>query len=483
MPRLSLYRPEKGNDFKFLDRVIEEQFQVGGTDVYVHKYIGPVTETSEENTPGTTGQTSGFLDELSIQDVILMENRDRKYDENIYVMRTIYQMQDLDFNLSQFGIFLNNDNIFLHFHLRNTVGTLQRKIMAGDVIELPHLKDEYALGDEPAVALKRFYVVQEVMRPSNGFSQTWYPHLLRAKCVPLVDTQEYADILDRELIDADGNPTGSTIGDLISNKDQALAINNLILEQAEADAPLSGYDTKQLYVLPTDGSNFDETLLLEDTSRETPLSDLFANEEDAIARAAAYGPTAPINPVAGGKWYNNATSTLSVYEGGAWKAIPVSIGDTYYDGTDVMYWTGTRWTANHTIDTTSVYKSPTKDYYVGYLTGDGTPPNGAPYSFGISFPTSPVEGQFHLRTDYYPNRLFRWNGTNWMKFEDNVRMTLTNSYDSTVTNNVNVPQENIRMRQTQRTGFINNNNTATIAGKVVEERQALSQVLKPKADN
>jgi len=30
MPRLSMYRPEKGNDFKMLDRNIAEQFQVGG---------------------------------------------------------------------------------------------------------------------------------------------------------------------------------------------------------------------------------------------------------------------------------------------------------------------------------------------------------------------------------------------------------------------------------------------------------------------
>ena len=42
MPRLSLYRPEKGNDFKFIDRAINEQFQVGGTDVLLHKYLGPV---------------------------------------------------------------------------------------------------------------------------------------------------------------------------------------------------------------------------------------------------------------------------------------------------------------------------------------------------------------------------------------------------------------------------------------------------------
>ena len=411
MPRLSLYRPEKGNDFKFLDRVIEEQFQVGGVDIFVHKYIGPAESTDPNNTPGTATQTSGILGELGIQDIILMENRDRKYDESIYVMRGIYQMQDLDFNLSQFGIFLNNDNIFMHFHLRNCVGTLGRKIMAGDVIELPHLRDEYAM-DDMTTAIKRFYVVQDVTRASSGFSQTWYPHLLRVKCIPLTDTQEYAQILDQVQVDSQGNSTGQTLRDIMSTYDQNIAINDQIIAQAEADAPLSGYDTHQLYVLPTKD---DGTLDLEEASRD------------------------------------------------------IQIGDATWN--------------NHTIDASSVFKTPNKDLYVGYLTGDGKPPNGAPYTFGISFPSGPIEGQFHLRTDYFPNRLFRWNGRNWMKFEDNVRMTLTNSFSSTATNSTSVPQGQSGMRQTQRTGFINNNSTATIAGVVVQERQALSQVLKPRADN
>jgi hypothetical protein len=410
MPRLSLYKPEKGNDFKFIDRVIEEQFQVGGVDVFVHKYVGPDLDGNPDNTPGTTSQTSGIFDELSIQDVILMENRDRKYDEDIYVMRGIYQMQDLDFNLSQFGIFLNNDNIFMHFHLRNCVGTLGRKIMAGDVIELPHLKDEYAL-DDSSVALKRFYVVQDVTRAATGFSQTWYPHLLRVKCAPLVDTQEYADILDNEIKDTQGNPAGS-LRDLISTYNQNIAINEQIIAQAEADAPLSGYETQQMYVMPLKA---DGTLDLQD-----------ASDIDA---------------------------------------------DASIDG--------------HTADASSIYKSPQKDMYVGYLTGDGRPPNGAPYSFGISFPTdTPVEGQFHLRTDYFPNRLFRWNGTVWMKYEDNVRMTMTNADNPEVPNrSSSTSTYTTENRQTQRVGFINNNNTATIAGEVVPERQALSKVLKPKADN
>ena len=41
MPRLSLYKPEKGNDYTFMDKQIHEMFTVGGTDIFVHKYLGP----------------------------------------------------------------------------------------------------------------------------------------------------------------------------------------------------------------------------------------------------------------------------------------------------------------------------------------------------------------------------------------------------------------------------------------------------------
>jgi hypothetical protein len=450
MPRLSLYRPEKGNDFRFIDRVIEEQFQVGGTDILVHKYLGLPPEADSANTPGTAGQISSISPELGIQDIILMENRDRHYDPNVFVMRGIYQMQDLDFNLSQFGIFLNNDNIFLHFHLRNCVETLERKLMAGDVLELPHLKDEYAM-DNAQVAMKRFYVVQDVTRAANGFSQTWYPHLLRVKCVPLVDSQEYSEIMG---LDA-GAGDGTTIGDLMSTYNQNIAINNQIVAQAELDAPLSGYDTNQMFVLPVKD---DGTLNLQDASMDDNNPD--ASWDWTDTEGAVYSSVEPVNPDVGTKWVN----------------------DSNPDNLVLKMWNGHFWAGN-AVDASSIFKTPKKDLYVGYLTGDGRPPNGAPYSFGIEFPTLPIEGQFHLRTDYFPNRLFRFNGQHWMKYEDNVRMTMTNTYDSSVVNTTTSTQEVKKMRQTQRTGFINNNTTATIAGKVVQERQALSQVLKPKADN
>jgi hypothetical protein len=92
MPRLSLYRPEKGNDFKFIDRAINEQFQVGGTDVFLHKYLGPVNPEEGESSP-TTPNNSSSIPELGIQDLLFMENRDRSYSENVYVLRGIYTLQ------------------------------------------------------------------------------------------------------------------------------------------------------------------------------------------------------------------------------------------------------------------------------------------------------------------------------------------------------------------------------------------------------
>lgn len=401
MPRLSLYRPEKGNDFRFLDRVINEEFQVGGTDILVHKYLGPANPAEGESTAITPNQ-GGDIPELGIQDLLLMENRDRRYEPDVYVVRGIYSMQDLDFNLSQFGLFLQNDTVLMHFHLRSSTEALGRKIMAGDVIELPHLKDEYAL-DNSLVALKRFYVVQDVIRPANGFSPTWYPHLVRAKCVPLVDSQEFAEILDSD----SGAGDGSTLRDLISTYQKSIDINDQIIAQAEADAPQSGYETQHLFAWPERRDN-----------GHVDIADASITDEDASVDNAA-------------------------------------------------------------LDASIVLQSPDRNVYVGYMTGDGVPPNGKPYGFGITFPTNPVNGQFHLRTDYLPNRLFRWDGSHWIKYEDNVRMTLNNFGASDTASGTFAGKA---VRQTQKTSFINNTNTATIAGEVVQERQALSKALRPKAD-
>ena len=111
--------------------------------------------------------------------------------------------------------------------------------------------------------------------------------------------------------------------------------------------------------------------------------------------------------------------------------------------------------------------TPDRIGYNGYLLGDGIPTNGEAFGHGIAFPVSNQNGDFFLRTDFNPNRLFRYDGNRWVKQEDNVRMTMSQS----------------NTKATQKGTFVNNTNTSTIGGETVVERQSLSKALRPKADN
>jgi hypothetical protein len=461
MPRLSLYRPEKGNDYRFIDRNAWEMFQVGGTDVLVHRYIG-TGAAIQGDTPSTPGYATDNV--ANIQDLLFLENRDRKYDPDIYVMRGVYNISDIDFNLSQFGLFLQNDTIFITFHITDTVEKLGRKIIAGDVIELPHLKDEYALNDL-TFALKRFFVIEEVTRAAEGFSATWYPHLYRAKCKPLVDSQEFKQILDGiadsdsyqgsynpdityypgdVVLAADGKKyqvlqevTGvvppnatyfalaDTLRDVVSTYEKEMQITAAVLNQAEADAPRSGYDTSKYYTLQRTDDGTAE-LASVDATQVTVDAQTQATDED------------------GNLLYDTDSN-------------PIYVGQT----------------------ASSVILPAGGDGYEGYLTKDGVPPNGAPFTAGISFPNNPVNGQFALRTDYLPNRLFRFDGARWRKFEDNVRMTMSNLGASDVATGTFAGKD---VRQTQKATFINNPTVSTIDGHTVKQKQGLSKALRPEAD-
>ena len=341
-----------------------------------HKYLGPRNPLDGEATPDRPEYNN--LDVANIQDLLFLENRDRKYDQDIYTLRCVYSVQDNDFNLSQFGLFLSNDTIFVTVHINSSVKTIGRKVISGDVIELPHLLDEYALNDLDS-ALKRFYVVEDVTRPTEGFSQTWYPHLYRLKLKQIYDSQEFSDILD---LPAKEGST-DTLRDLLSTAQTEMRINQAIVAQGESYAPLSGYDTAHYYTLAVD-------------ERGRPIiKDDGKGEEQA--------------------------------------ATPIRKG------------------------------------YRGYLMGEGVGLNGAPFGVGAFFPADldPQDGDYFLRTDFQPNRLFRYDGRRWVKVEDNVRMTMTNSVE----------------RQTQKGTFINNTRVDVICGEEIPERQSLSTALRPRADN
>ena len=388
MPRLSIFKPEKGNDYKFFDRNIKEMFTVGGTDLHFHKYLGPYdqgdTNKDGEASPTQPQYSGDSLNERTIQDLLFLENRDRKYSPDVYIVRGIYNVQDIDFNLSQFGMFLQNDTIFLTVHMNDIVERLGRKPMSGDVVEFPHMKEDYSLDESIPIALKRYYVIEDVNRAAEGFSQTWWPHLLRLKLKTLVDAQEFRDII------GDATTTGS-VANYMSTYNREKTINDQVVAQAELDSPKAGFNYKQYYVAPIDERGNIRT--------------------------------------------DNVQSTDRV-------------------------------SSNKTIN--AVIDTPAASHYGFYLDGDGVAPNGNPAGFGITFPTSNVDtGDYFLRTDYLPNRLFRFDGTRWVKMEDSVRITMSNT----------------DTKENWKTKFVNASGTTTINGLTVDQRQSLTNALKPKADN
>jgi hypothetical protein len=285
MPRLSLYKPEKGNDYKFIDRQASEMFQAGGTDVYLHKYLGANTDatnaTADQPHYASTAVTN-------IQDLLFLENRDRKYDQEIYRIRGLYNVQNIDFNLSQFGLFIDNDTLYMTVHINDFIKYIGRKPISGDVIELPHLRDDFALNDFD-MSLPRYYVIEDVGRASEGFSVTWFPHLYRLKLKKITDSQQYADIFSMPAKDANGDPvSGTTLKDLLSTYNKELAINAQVVAQAEADAPKSGYETRQFYTLAVDPKTGKPVL---ETADETTLdaSQLSYKTNDNNARPVRTG--------------------------------------------------------------------------------------------------------------------------------------------------------------------------------------------------
>jgi hypothetical protein len=560
MPRLSLYHPIKSNDYRFFDKTISQMFTAGATDLYVHKYLGP---TNQGASIDYTQPEYAELNPTNIQDLLFLENRDRTYDPNIYRLRGHYNVQNLDFDLSQFGLFLNNDIIFITVHYNDMIDLVGRKLMVGDVIELPHLLDYNPLKETIPVALKRFYQITDGNFASEGFSPTWYPHLWRIKCEPLVDSQEFSQILNEPinqdnylgLWDKDKTyPAGYVISygdknyiskievpigiappnntyweldtaqdlkDILSTYNKNIDINNANLEEAKRNLPKAGYDRSQLYIVPTYGEYSENGVTSGKNNQPAPPVNVNTNASGApitvtgtvaMMRNPKYKNASPVIRIPKNAvksiWDMTADTDFGADPIDAFvqmsleslELAPEAIGngsgplqgDRILVAQSLGVITGPYGTADNTYATADqnpelpgftgtvstqmdfradcdpayqyIARSSPRSfgYTTGYLSGDGQAPNGFPTGAGIAFPQNPKVGDYFLRTDYFPQLLYRWDGKLWIRISTNVRTET--SFNATNTS--------------QLSGFINNEQqTVLTSGTTVPQSQPLSSIL------
>ena len=387
MPRISLWNPVKGADFNFTDRTVGENFRISGDGILVHMYIGPTTDAA--------GNTDTSL--TTIQDVLFLQNVNRKYDPNVIELRGHHIPQDVNYDLSQFGIFLSSDVIRIQFHYTDMVDSLGRKLIAGDVLEFPSMRDVPIFDN--AVGINRYYVVQDALYAAAGYGQKWFPHIWLVRAKLITAAPEFKEIIEQA-------ETGQTAGGV----GQGIGI-----------MPEGFTDTATPDGNPGLGCNPDIKGSLDLFCKIINIGNEIVAEAE---RNAFFDP----------KFFESANLYIYLDE----KGYPI-IGSNYFSG-------------------------------------DGAPPNlstdnmqnlvpaGPLVGAGISFPPGMADGQYYLRIDYYPERLFQKQGSCYKLIEVDVLKVWT-AYN--------------RVLDT----FIDNNRDTVMSdGTVVPEKQAVSQVIKQKVD-
>ena len=538
-------------------------FTVGSTDLYVHKYLGP---TNQGASTDYTQPEYNSLNPNNIQDLLFLENRDRSYDPDIYRLRGHYNVQNLDFDLSQFGLFLNNDTVFITIHYNDMIDLLGRKLIVGDVIELPHMLDYNPLEETIPVALKRFMQVTDGNYASEGFSPTWFPHLWRIKCEPLVDSEEFSQILDapinmdnylgiwdstkvytagyvisygdKNYISKIDVPIGITppnalyweldtadnLKDILATYNKNINVNNAALNEAARILPKTGYDTSDLYIVPTYGEFSENGIFsrklrqpappinVNTTSSGAPVvvsgtiqmrrnpnyknaspvirisktalksiwdmtADMNSDAIDAFVTMSLESMELPAEVIGSGSGPISGDKILVARSQGVITG-PYGTADNTYATADqnptLTGFTGTISTQmNFRADCDPAYQyisraSPRSfGYSAGYMSGSGEAPNGFPTGAGISFPANPQVGDYFLRIDYLPQLLYRWDGALWIRISANVRtQTGYTAAD-----------------QSLQSQFINNTaQTQLTDGTFVSQSQPLSSILQLSPD-
>jgi hypothetical protein len=171
----------------------------------------------------------------NIQDKILLENRDRDYQQPPTLVKGYYDLQTATTDLTMFG-----QGTVVQYQIKIDFNTLVnlvgRPVVIGDILELPS-ETQYTPDLRP---VKRYLEVSDVTWDPSSYTPGWMPTMLLITAVPAMATQETRDIFgdlaakvdDSGLFDNDdGNST---------NYQDYSAIDQAIAAEAKEQVPERG---------------------------------------------------------------------------------------------------------------------------------------------------------------------------------------------------------------------------------------------------
>ena len=473
-----MWKKGRTTDYSFIDRNIAEQYNIGGVDMWLYAYVGP--KQLKTNDDGTLSDGEGQSDVTKIGDLIFGEAAQREYNLEAITLSAVYQVQEATPDLKMPGIFFNFNTMDITVHYNTMMQRVGRKILPGDVIELPNLRDFDVIGKDSG--LNRFYVVQDSFRTSEGYSVTWQHHIFKLRVKPLTDSPEYSAITggDNNFPDNPDDPNNgsgnsdSNGGSENSNYNNEMDIMNRIIMQADDEVPYIHWTNEHIY---------------------NDRSDIWD-----LARVILNGYEFPEYPSPNMFFIKKTYPVLYEYENSTWGIVDVNYGTAFpkrpKDGdfffkeeeADVSGFTLFQYNKDKkqwlTCDLpyTNLDKIPddAEDFYVLYHTPqlyqvlpDGKtwvippdehsnvpftskqaaanltnpedirskiPPARGTVGEGTEFPSDPEDGEYYYRTDYTPVTLWEYNDEkkSWVQFNYGGRQPWTGA-DKAKTDFVNSP--------------------------------------------
>ncbi len=253
-----LYKPGAhfGNQTKnsrFLSKLMKNHLEMAGVWCNIYRFRGTFAQDSDalgirqdDNNSPVPVEESGQepLDVgsfMGIQDPILNENRDREYDfDEIPVIKGVYTVSQNELEYARFGLALANDILTMEFHTETMERDLERRMIPGDVIELPHLRE---VGIDGRVA-NRWYEVASIVWSPTGYDPMYARHISAVILKPLRHQQEFIDLFERV------DEYGKTLADQMSNREAMMTITESNQELADEHANTTWFDTTYMYFDP-----------------------------------------------------------------------------------------------------------------------------------------------------------------------------------------------------------------------------------------
>lgn len=447
-----MWKKGKTNDYKMFDRTIAESYNIGGVDMWVYTYQGP----SGNN--GSTDETlpdysSGSGSVSSIGDLIFGETTQRNYSLTAITIPAVYQVQEATPDLKIIGLMFNFNTMDITVHYNTMMQLIGRKIIPGDIIELPNLRDNDVIGKD--VGLNRFYLVQDSFRTSDGYSATWQHHIFKLRVKPLTDSPEYSGLMgDNDYTGSDiNNPDSSGDNGENSNSSYNVEMNimNAIIRQGDNEAPYVHWTNEHIYNDLVDKEYLARYIINGYEFPVKPAKDMFflkdyypilhtLNNGNWEIEQSTFGESLPKSGTDGEFFFlfdKTSASSWILYqyntEHKKWLLCDVVFsndpstvpsGDEYYYSCkeQTLYqYKKKKWVEIEADSSTQPFT--TKDMmgvkYNIHNLRDMIPPARGTVPEGTQFPIDPDDGMFFYRTDYKPITLWKYSdeSKSWTQFD------------------------------------------------------------------